>query len=209
MLGRVDVRLTKNGSFFGFCICYYFCICICVYIWFVFIVLCIVCICGTQLLVCSSDQYLASDAPGVATHYWLDRHICVDSDDDEVLVWKLEALAGMILVKLGLGLSQSYLKNLRIYPWSEWASDIEALPEHLTDWQPTTPCHYHHRVGICPCGQCRRQCKIFASGVNFSIFTHLLCFFLLKLLKLGEIDGVKFLARKSGGVNFWTNSMSG
>ena len=35
-----------------------------------------------------------------------------------------------------------------------------------------------------------------------------LCFFLLKLLKLGEIDGVKFLARKSGRVNFWTNSMS-
>ena len=50
------------------------------------------------------------------------------------------------------------------------------------------------RGGICPCRQCRRQCKIFASGVNFSIFTHFLCFFLLKLLKLGEIDGVKFLA---------------
>ena len=50
------------------------------------------------------------------------------------------------------------------------------------------------RGGIFPCRQCRRQCKIFASGVNFSIFTHFLCFFLLKLLKLGEIDGVKFLA---------------
>ena len=48
------------------------------------------------------------------------------------------------------------------------------------------------RGGICPCRQCRRQCKIFASGVNFSIFTHFLCFFLLKPLKLGEIDGVKF-----------------
>ena len=36
--------------------------------------------------------------------------------------------------------------------------------------------------------------KFFASGVNFSIFTHFLCFFLLKLLKLGEIDGVKFLS---------------
>ena len=45
--------------------------------------------------------------------------------------------------------------------------------------------------------------------MNFSIFTHFLCFFLLKLLKLGEIDGVKFLAWKSGGVKFWTNSMSG
>ena len=36
--------------------------------------------------------------------------------------------------------------------------------------------------------------NFFASGVNFSIFTHLLCFFLLKLLKIGEIDSVKFLA---------------
>ena len=34
--------------------------------------------------------------------------------------------------------------------------------------------------------------KFVASGVNFSIFTNFLCFFLLKLLKLGEIDGVKF-----------------
>ena len=38
----------------------------------------------------------------------------------------------------------------------------------------------------CPCRQCRRQCKIVASGVNFSIFTNFLCFFLLKLLKLGR-----------------------
>ena len=50
------------------------------------------------------------------------------------------------------------------------------------------------RGEICPSRQSRRECKIFASGVNFSIFTHFLCFFLLKLLKLGEIDGVKFLA---------------
>ena len=50
------------------------------------------------------------------------------------------------------------------------------------------------RGGICQCRHCWRQCKIFASGVNFSIFTHFLCFFLLKLLKLGEIAGVKFLA---------------
>ena len=64
------------------------------------------------------------------------------------------------------------------------------------------------RGEICQCRQCRRQCKIFASGVNFSIFTHFLCFFLLKLLKLGEIDGVKFLAWKSDGVKFLTNSMS-
>ena len=54
-----------------------------------------------------------------------------------------------------------------------------------------------------------RSVKFVASGVNFSIFTNCLCFFLLKLLKLGEIDGVKFLTLKSGGVNFWTNSMSG
>ena len=50
--------------------------------------------------------------------------------------------------------------------------------------------------------------KFVASGVNFSIFTNFLCFFLLKLLKLGEIDGVKFLTWKSGGVKFWTNFMS-
>ena len=68
--------------------------------------------------------------------------------------------------------------------------------------------HNHCSGGICPSRQSRRECKIFASGVNFSIFTHFLCFFLLKLLKLGEIDGVKFLAWKSGGVKFWTNSMS-
>ena len=50
--------------------------------------------------------------------------------------------------------------------------------------------------------------KFVASGVNFSIFTNFLCCFLLKLLKLGEIGGVKFLTWKSGGVKFWTNSMS-
>ena len=33
------------------------------------------------------------------------------------------------------------------------------------------------RGGICQCRQCRRQCKIFASGVNFPIFTHFLCFY--------------------------------
>ena len=37
--------------------------------------------------------------------------------------------------------------------------------------------------------------KFVASGVNFSIFTHFLCFFLLKLLKLGEIDSVNFFLK--------------
>ena len=50
------------------------------------------------------------------------------------------------------------------------------------------------RGGICQCRHCRRQCKIFASCVYFFIFTHFLYFFLLKLLELGEIDGLKFLA---------------
>ena len=54
------------------------------------------------------------------------------------------------------------------------------------------------RGGICHCRHCRRQCKFFVSGVNFSIFTHFFEFLSLKLLKLGKIDGVKFL----------TNSMS-
>ena len=92
------------------------------------------------------------------------------------------------------------------------------LPPALTAWTNSTSdqlkpissqTKQEFRGGIGPSRHCRRQCKIFASGVNFSIFTHFLCFFPLKLLKLGEIDGVKFLARKSGGVNFWTNSMSG
>ena len=33
------------------------------------------------------------------------------------------------------------------------------------------------RGGICPSRQCRRQSKFFASGVNFSIFTHFFLFF--------------------------------
>ena len=32
------------------------------------------------------------------------------------------------------------------------------------------------RGEICHCRHCQRQCKIFASGVNFSIFTHFLYF---------------------------------
>ena len=59
------------------------------------------------------------------------------------------------------------------------------------------------RGGICPCRHCRRQCKIFASGVNFSTLTHFLCFFSTKTVEIRW-----FLAWKSGGVNFWTNSMS-
>ena len=38
-----------------------------------------------------------------------------------------------------------------------------------------------------------RSVKFVASGVNFSI-SLIFVFFLLKLLKLGEIDGVKILA---------------
>ena len=47
------------------------------------------------------------------------------------------------------------------------------------------------RDDICHSRHCRWQCKIFASGVNFFIFTQ---FFVLKLLKLGEIDSVKVFA---------------
>merc|ERR1712004_729955 len=61
-----------------------------------------------------------------------------------------------------------------------------------------------YRGGICQCRQCRRQCKIFASSVNFSLYIHFLCFFLLKLLKLGEIDDLKFVAGKFIGVIFLT-----
>ena len=47
------------------------------------------------------------------------------------------------------------------------------------------------RSEIC---HCRRQCKIFASDVNFSIFTLFFVFLSQKLLILGEIGGVKVLA---------------
>ena len=40
------------------------------------------------------------------------------------------------------------------------------------------------RGGICPSRHCRRQCKIFASGVNFSIFTHFFVFFLTKTVEI-------------------------
>ena len=51
-----------------------------------------------------------------------------------------------------------------------------------------------YRGGICHCRHCRRQCKFFAIGVNFSIFTNFFVLLSLKLLKLGEIDSVNFLA---------------
>ena len=41
-----------------------------------------------------------------------------------------------------------------------------------------------YRGGICPSRQCRQQCKVFASGVNFSIFTNFLCFFLTKTVEI-------------------------
>ena len=84
--------------------------------------------------------------------------------------------------------------------WCPWSGRLSWGT--LQCWTPMS------RGGICPSRQCRRQCKIFASGVNFSIFTHFCVFFLLKRLKLGKIYGVKFLTWKSSGVNFWTNSMS-
>ena len=86
---------------------------------------------------------------------------------------------------------------------------LPPLQLHITS---TNHCLYHGaniRGGICQWRQCRQQCKIFASGVKFSIFTHFLCFFLLKPLKLGEIDGINFFSWKSDGVKFLTNSMSG
>ena len=63
-----------------------------------------------------------------------------------------------------------------------------------------------YRSEIC---HCRRQCKIFASGVNFSNFTNFLVFLSPTLFKYDESKGVKFLAWKSSGVKFLTNLMSG
>ena len=39
-----------------------------------------------------------------------------------------------------------------------------------------------NRGGICPCRHC--WCKIFASGVNFSIFSHFFVFFLTKTVEI-------------------------
>ena len=70
-------------------------------------------------------------------------------------------------------------------------------PDHQQDRHDHPhPYHLNHHSGVefvhpvSPGG----SVKFVASGVNFSIFTNLLCFFLLKLLTIGEIDGVKFLA---------------
>ena len=89
-----------------------------------------------------------------------------------------------------------------------WSDDISNLQWMWKDNALFENSQVIGRGGICHCRHCQRQCKICASGVNFSIFTHFLCFFLLKLLKLGENVGVKFLAGKSVGVKFLTNSMS-
>ena len=99
---------------------------------------------------------------------------------------------------------------LALYPWQKSTTGLTDWPRQGNDgtFGLIKRCTRSLRGGICHCRQCRRQCKIFASGVNFSTFTHFLCFFPLKLLKLGDIDGVKFLAWKSGGVIFLTNLMS-
>ena len=55
------------------------------------------------------------------------------------------------------------------------------------------------RGEICHCRHCQRQCKIFASAVNFSIFAHFFVFLSPKLLKFGEIKGVKFLTNLMSG----------
>ena len=68
------------------------------------------------------------------------------------------------------------------------------------------PSPFPTRGEICPSRHCRQQCKIFASGVNFSIFIHFFVF--LSLLKLGEINSVKMLALKSNSVKFWSNLIS-
>ena len=65
------------------------------------------------------------------------------------------------------------------------------------------------RDEICHCRHCRRQCKIFASGVNLSRDTHCFVFLSLKLLKFSGIYSVNSLAWKSGGVKLLTKLMSG
>ena len=50
--------------------------------------------------------------------------------------------------------------------------------------------------------------KYFCQRRKFLHFHSFFVFLSLKMLKLGEVDGVKFSAWKSGGVKFWTNLMS-
>ena len=71
----------------------------------------------------------------------------------------------------------------------------------------TLNAHLISRGEICPSCHCRRECKSFVSGVNFSILLIFSVFLPRKLLKLDEIDGEKFLAWKSDGIKFWTNLM--
>ena len=72
----------------------------------------------------------------------------------------------------------------------EGSSQIEMITFKLYDSVTFTITEVKFVHPVSPGG----SVKFIASGVNFSIFTHFLCFFLLKLLKFGEIDGVKFLA---------------
>ena len=58
------------------------------------------------------------------------------------------------------------------------------------------------RGEICPCPHCRWQCKIFASGVNFSIFTHFLCFFLTKTVEIRWNWRCKIFSLKIRRCNF-------
>ena len=64
----------------------------------------------------------------------------------------------------------------------------------------------HGKGEICPCRHCRRQCKIFASGVKFTIFTHFFVFLSPKLLTFCEMKGAKFLASKFRRCKFFDKS---
>ena len=71
--------------------------------------------------------------------------------------------------------------------WNLWCIIDDNCSENRVCIEIETKVKFVHPVS--PGG----SVKFVASGVNFSIFTNFLCFFLLKLLKLGEIGGVKFL----------------
>ena len=62
-----------------------------------------------------------------------------------------------------------------------WFSVKSSSGEATLFWQF---CLGHIRGEICHCRHCRRQCKFFANGVNFSIFTHLFVFFLTKTVEI-------------------------
>ena len=84
---------------------------------------------------------------------------------------------------------------MRVWWRRDWVSAARKVKYHISVIFPSIFVRYPGHIcnitmyclcrgGICPCRQYRRQCKIFASGVNFSIFTHFFVFFPTKTVEI-------------------------